>query len=126
MMDNFDILKKIPTGSIDLVYLDPPFNSKSNYNFIFKETSGAESTAQIQAFSDFWHWDDEARRAYEYLAARTFNETVLRFVQALYDFLGPSDLLAYLVRMGARLFELHRVLRVPLSFCIAIQVPVII
>ena len=63
--DNLDILQKhIPDESVDLVYLDPPFNSKANYNVLFKEPTGQGSTAQIQAFTDSWHWDDKAVNTY--------------------------------------------------------------
>jgi site-specific DNA-methyltransferase (adenine-specific) len=55
--DNFEILKRISNKLIDLIYLDPPCNSKSDYNILFKESTGEQSTAQIQAFSDFWKWD---------------------------------------------------------------------
>lgn len=110
--DNLEILKnKIPMESIDLIYLDPPFNSNADYNILFKESSGEKSTAQIQAFSDFWQWDIEAKNAYEYLAARSYNETVAKFVQSLHDFLGRSNLLAYIVMMGTRLLWLQRVLK---------------
>jgi adenine specific DNA methylase Mod len=63
--DNLDVLRKyFPDGSVDLVYLDPPFNSKADYNILFKESTGEESAAQIQAFSDFWHWDKTAEKTY--------------------------------------------------------------
>lgn len=63
--DNLDILRKyIPDESIDLIYLDPPFNSKADYNVLFKEKTGKSSAAQIHAFSDFWHWDEAAEENY--------------------------------------------------------------
>jgi site-specific DNA-methyltransferase (adenine-specific) len=106
--DNLEILRhKVPTESIDLIYLDPPFNSQADYNILFKESTGEQSTAQVQAFSDFWHWNSEARHAYQHLAARSFNETVSKLAQALHDLFGPSDMLAYLAMMGVRLFELQ-------------------
>ncbi len=59
--DNLDILRKyIPDNSIDLIYLDPPFNSKKDYNILFKENGGVESEAQIKAFTDTWHWTQAA------------------------------------------------------------------
>ena len=59
--DNLDILRRhIKDESVDLIYLDPPFNSKATYNVLFAEKNGTASTAQIQAFDDFWHWDDAA------------------------------------------------------------------
>lgn len=109
--DNLEVLRKyVGNESIDLIYLDPPFNSKADYNILFKEVSGEESTAQIQAFTDFWHWDTEARRAYEYLVVQAPND-VSNLIEALYYFLGKNDMLAYLVMMGIRLLELSRVLK---------------
>lgn len=110
--DNLDVIRKyVPDESIDLIYLDPPFNSKASYNILFKEASGEQSAAQIQAFSDFWHWDIEARRAYEYLITEAPNEDIANLTQALFKFLGKNDMLAYLVMMGTRIVELHRVLK---------------
>jgi adenine specific DNA methylase Mod len=110
--DNLDILRHfIPNESIDLIYLDPPFNSQSDYNILFRETTGVQSTAQIQAFSDFWYWDVQARHSYDYLTLNPPNENTAKLIQAMYDFLGKSDMMAYLVMMGIRLLELHRVLK---------------
>ncbi|MBE0415616.1 MAG: site-specific DNA-methyltransferase, partial [Dehalococcoidia bacterium] len=64
--DNLEILRKyIPDNSIDLIYLDPPFSSKKDYNIIFKEASGELSAAQIKAFSDTWHWDKVAEGTFQ-------------------------------------------------------------
>ena len=64
--DNLDILRQhVPDESVDLVYLDPPFNSNANYNVLFKEQSGEASPAQIRAFTDTWEWTQEAERTYE-------------------------------------------------------------
>jgi site-specific DNA-methyltransferase (adenine-specific) len=94
-----------------LIYLDPPFNSKADYNVLFKEKSGEESTAQIQAFTDFWHWDAQATKAFNYLVHDAPNEAVGKLVLALNTFLGRTDMLAYVVMMGERLLQLHRVLK---------------
>jgi site-specific DNA-methyltransferase (adenine-specific) len=96
---------------VDLVYLDPPFNSKVDYNVLFKEITGEESLAQIQAFSDSWHWDVSARHAYEYLTSNEMSDSVSRVSEMLYHFLGKSDMSAYLFMMSERLLELQRVLR---------------
>jgi DNA modification methylase len=110
--DNLEILRHlVPNESINLIYLDPPFNSKADYNILFKEASGEQSTAQIQAFSDFWHWDVQARRAYEYLTLNAPNENLANLIHTMFNFLGKNDMLAYLVMMGIRLLELHRVLK---------------
>lgn len=66
--DNLDILRDIiPDESVDLIYLDPPFNSKATYNVLFKEVEGTHSAAQIEAFDDFWHWDTRAEKTYHQL-----------------------------------------------------------
>ena len=110
--DNLDVLRKhFPNECIDLIYLDPPFNSKADYNILFKETTGEQSSAQIQAFSDFWHWNKVARHAYEYLISNHVNEKVASVSEALYRFLGTNDVSAYLFMMTERLLELHRVLK---------------
>lgn len=110
--DNLDVLRKhFPNECIDLIYLDPPFNSKADYNILFKETTGEQSSAQIQAFSDFWHWNTAARHAYEYLISNHVNEKVASLSEALYRFLGTNDMSAYLFMMTERLLELHRVLK---------------
>lgn len=108
--DNLEILRKyFPEDSIDLIYLDPPFNSKANYNILFKEESGELSEAQIQAFTDFWHWDEASEKAY--LELQSIADKVSETVKAFVSFLGRNDLTAYLVMMAIRLVELHRVLK---------------
>ena len=64
--DNLDVLRRhISDDSVDLVYLDPPFNSNANYNVLFAEKSGKQAAAQIQAFEDTWRWDESAELAYK-------------------------------------------------------------
>jgi len=107
--DNLGILRKyIPDESIDLIYLDPPFNSKADYNILFKEASGKESIAQIQAFSDFWHWDQTAESTYLDIQE---DPNLTDMIQFLHAHLGRNDMMAYLVMMTIRLRELHRVLK---------------
>ncbi|HXH58921.1 DNA methyltransferase [Iamia sp.] len=109
--DNLDILRHhIADGSVDLVYLDPPFNSKRDYNVLFKEKSGEASPAQIEAFTDTWAWDSAAERTYNDLVT-TAPANVAGMVGALRQFVGSNDMMAYLVMMAARLVELHRVLK---------------
>jgi hypothetical protein len=94
---------------VDLVYLDPPFNSNANYNVLFAEKSGTRSAAQIQAFEDTWQWDESSSAAF-----REVVETGGEVAQALIafrTFLGDSDMLAYLAMMAPRLVELRRVLK---------------
>jgi len=109
--DNLDILKRVPDESIDLIYLDPPFNSKADYNVLFKEVSGEKSTAQKQAFSDFWEWDSATTRTYAYLTGNEVNNRVATVAESLHQILGQSDMTAYLFMMTIRLTELHRVLK---------------
>jgi site-specific DNA-methyltransferase (adenine-specific) len=109
--DNLDILREhIVSESVDLVYLDPPFNSSRNYNVLFKDEGGKDSEAQITAFEDTWHWGHDAERTYNELVTEG-SESVASMIGALRSFIGPNQMLAYLVMMAARLVELHRVLR---------------
>ncbi|MBW1918450.1 MAG: site-specific DNA-methyltransferase, partial [Deltaproteobacteria bacterium] len=109
--DNLDILRDhIQTESVDLIYLDPPFNSQATYNILFAEKSGEQSAAQITAFEDTWHWGLEAEKAYHEVV--TLGPRKLAdLLQALRSFLGSNDMMAYLTMMAIRLDELHRVLK---------------
>jgi site-specific DNA-methyltransferase (adenine-specific) len=115
--DNLDILRRyIPGDSVDLIYLDPPFNSNRDYNVIFKDESGRKSDAQLVAFEDTWHWGPDAERVYEYLTNTARHEgrvpdNVSTIVAALRHGIGENQMMAYLVEMAARLVELHRVLK---------------
>jgi DNA modification methylase len=95
---------------VDLIYLDPPFNSNRSYNVLFKETSGSASGAQVEAFEDTWHWGDAAAETYEQLISGP-NQDVARVVRAMVEGLGHNDVTAYLTVMAVRLVELRRVLR---------------
>jgi site-specific DNA-methyltransferase (adenine-specific) len=109
--DNLPILKEhIRTESVDLVYLDPPFNSNRNYNVLFRDERGTESEAQITAFEDTWHWGEDAERTYHDLVTGA-PDRVSKMIAALRDFVGTNQMMAYLVMMAARLVELHRVLK---------------
>ncbi len=109
--DNLDIMREhIPTASVDLVYLDPPFNSNRNYNVLFKDESGQDSEAQITAFEDTWHWGPDAEATYRALTTEG-SERVAKMIDAMRSFIGANQMMAYLVMMAARLVELHRVLK---------------
>lgn len=109
--DNLEILRSlVKAESVDLVYLDPPFNSNATYNLLFKSHKGHDSTAQIEAFEDTWHWGEQAEREFNELLHQG-NTDVSKMVAALRDFLGDNDMMAYLVMMANRLLELHRVLK---------------
>ena len=112
--DNLPILREyIPDESVDLVYLDPPFNSNASYNVLFKEQSGEASPAQIQAFTDTWEWTLEAERTYreEIVENPRIPENVVNMVSAFLEFVGRNAMMAYLVMMAPRLVELRRVLK---------------
>jgi len=109
--DNLDILREhIPDESIDLIYLDPPFNSNRSYNVLFRESGGASSEAQIEAFEDTWRWGQAAQGAYEEVMTGP-HQQVARMLRAMVDGLGHNDVTAYLSMMAIRLIELHRVLK---------------
>ena len=111
--DNLEILRNreyFPNEFVDLVYLDPPFNSNRNYNVLFKAESGADSEAQITAFEDTWHWSESALATYFDLV-QDAPATVSSAIKALMDLIGHNQMMAYLVMMAARLVELERVLK---------------
>lgn len=108
--DNLPILREyIPDESIDLIYLDPPFNSSRSYNVLFRDESGKEADAQITAFEDTWHWGQDAERTYHELIQNA-SINVVKMISALRDFIGANQMMAYLTMMTARLIELQRVL----------------
>lgn len=107
--DNLPVLRKYFADEvIDFIYLDPPFNSKADYNILFKEATGEESTAQIRAFTDFWHWNPDVEKTYLEIQEDPKYTSMLQFLHA---FLGRNDMMAYLVMMTIRLRELYRVLK---------------
>ena len=88
--DNLDILREhVPDESVDLVYLDPPFNSNATYNVLFKEASGEGSAAQIHAFDDTWHWSMESERAYREVVTDG-PKKLADLLQAMRSFLGQE------------------------------------
>ena len=116
--DNLDILRSheyFPNECVDLIYLDPPFNSNRNYNVLFKAESGADSEAQITAFEDTWHWGETALATFFDLV-RDAPANVSTAIKALKDLIGHNQMMAYLVMMAARLIELQRVLKPTGSF----------
>ena len=111
--DNLDILRNreyFPNECVDLIYLDPPFNSNRNYNVLFKAESGVDSEAQITAFEDTWHWSESALSTYFDLVEHA-PANVATAIKALMDLIGHNQMMAYLVMMAARLIELQRVLK---------------
>jgi DNA modification methylase len=109
--DNLKVLREhIKDESIDLIYLDPPFNSNRSYNVLFKDESGSSSESQITAFDDSWHWGVTAQVTYEELVTKGPGN-VGSMIGSLYQFIGANQMMAYLVMMSARLVELYRVLK---------------
>lgn len=107
--DNLPVLRRhVKDESVDLVYLDPPFNSNADYNVLFSE-HGEKAAAQVQAFTDTWTWDSDARSDYEEIVEQ--GGRIAEAMRAFYTMLGGSDMMAYLARMSLRLVELHRVLK---------------
>jgi len=112
--DNLNILREFDKESIDLIYIDPPFNSNQAYNVIFSEPNGTSSQAQIQAFDDTWHWIG-AKQTYSEIINKAPTE-IVECISSFRNFLGTTDMMAYLTMMTPRLIELHRVLKPTGSF----------
>ena len=109
--DNLTILRDhIADASVDLIYLDPPFNSARSYNVLFKHEGGDAAEAQVKAFDDTWHWGQDAERTYHELVTKGL-PPVADMIGAMRQFVGDNQMMAYLVMMAARLAELHRVLK---------------
>jgi DNA modification methylase len=109
--DNVDVLpREVVTETVDLVYLDPPFNSNQDYNVLFAARDGTRATDQIKAFEDTWQWDEVAAATYQEVVEHGPPQ-VSQVMQAFRTFLGDNDMLAYLSMMAPRLVELRRVLK---------------
>lgn len=110
--DNLDVMRKhIADASVDLVYLDPPFNSNADYNAMFKTPKGGQSPAQMTAFTDTWQWDDAISGQAVSDVKRSQFQDAAKMLDAMIGFLGKNALTAYLAMMAVRLVELHRVLK---------------
>ncbi len=109
--DNLVALRDhVADESVDLVYLDPPFNSNASYNILFRSPAGHAAESQIQAFEDSWHWNNAAEDAFEQVL-RSGQTRAFELLRAMRAFLGENDMMAYLSMMAIRLIELHRVLK---------------
>ena len=112
--DNLAVLREHVAGeSVDLVYLDPPFNSNASYNVLFREKTGEESPAQIRAFTDTWEWTQETELTFEQdiIGNPAVPAAVKDMITAFRQFIGRNAMMAYLVMMAPRLVELRRVLK---------------
>ncbi len=108
--DNLEVLRRyVKDEAVDLIYLDPPFNSNADYNVLFAEQDGTRAASQIKAFHDTWHWDESAERSYdEFITSAPYDAS--KALEAFRTLLGRNDLSAYLSMMATRVVELHRVL----------------
>jgi DNA modification methylase len=108
--DNLEVLQRyLKDESVDLVYLDPPFNSRQDYNVLFAEKDGSQSSSQIHAFEDTWEWNIEAERTLQEVIEK--GGRIADALRSFRTFLGGSDMMAYLAMMAPRLVELRRVLK---------------
>jgi len=117
--DNLEVLRGrdadgrpvMPDESVDLIYLDPPFNSAANYNVLFRAPDGKRSDSQLEAFEDTWHWGDSAESALNDVLTQGRHGNASVLLGGMVKALGRNDMTAYLVMMTVRLIELHRVLK---------------
>lgn len=108
--DNYEILKEhIKDKSVDLIYLDPPFNSKAQYNVLFKSKGDDDAPSQLKAFNDTWKWGEESRIYYDKLIS--YGDDISTMIYGLRQTIGTNDMMAYLVMMAVRLIQLRRVLK---------------
>ncbi|MCD4732906.1 restriction endonuclease [bacterium] len=103
--------EQLADESVDLVYLDPPFNSKATYNVLFKPPEKMGEGSQIKAFDDTWHWNLESEREYDEILQNPQSSDLANLMEALRRFLGINDMLAYIVHMANRLLEIRRVMK---------------
>lgn len=107
--DNLYYLRELDRETVDLIYLDPPFNSKATYNLLYRTPQGDAVQAQTAAFRDTWWWDTPAARAFDDVVAS--GSAAAPILVALKSYLGESDLMAYLSMMAVRLIEMRRLLK---------------
>lgn len=108
--DCLDVMGKWPSGCVDLCYLDPPFNSKANYNILFGNRGGRDSLAQVMAFEDTWRWDDNAAERVDAIR-RAAAHPASDAITGLHIVLGDCGMIAYLSYMAERLVEIRRVIK---------------
>jgi adenine specific DNA methylase Mod len=108
--DNLGVLQQhVDNETVDLVYLDPPFNSKAEYNLLYETPENKRETAQRTAFVDTWTWEEDAQFSFEQVLEN--GGQVASIVNALRKALGKSDTMAYLAMMSARLIQIHRAMK---------------
>ncbi|MFH0765370.1 MAG: DNA methyltransferase, partial [Calditrichota bacterium] len=111
--DNLSIMREhLKDESVDLIYLDPPFNSRRAYNIIFKDQKGKQAASQIEAFEDTWTWTLATAKAFdELMSLKTVPVSLKTQMNAFKSFMKKSDMMAYLTMMAIRLVEMRRVLK---------------
>jgi site-specific DNA-methyltransferase (adenine-specific) len=108
--DNLEVLRTFPDECVDLIYLDPPFNSNASYSILFKSPEGQGADAQIEAFNDTWQWGPAANFALMDIT-QSGNHKLHTLMQAMKTAIGENAMMAYLAMMAVRLVEMHRVLK---------------
>ncbi len=109
--DNLTVLRnELPDGSVDLIYLDPPFNSNANYNILFRDKAGTGSQAQLEAFEDTWRWGEQSEDAFD-AVMRSGHTQLADLLRAFIGSVGRNDMMAYISMMSVRLVELYRILK---------------
>lgn len=115
--NNLNVLReRIPDESVDLIYIDPPFNSSRNFFVLFKDRTGKASAAQEEAFTDTWTWTEDSEAAYKEIVIACPNRDLATTIEALRAFLRETPMMAYLVAMAIRLVEMHKALKPTGSF----------
>ena len=109
--DNLEVMRGMGSGSVDLVYLDPPFNSNKNYKIVFRGPSVLKPQAHLPAFEDVWVWDDISEALYEELMREYRGGSISATISGLLKVIGRDRLMAYLVNMTLRLVEINRLLK---------------
>ncbi len=109
--DNLGVMRRMETETVDLVYLDPPFNSNQNYRIVFRGPAELKSRAYLPAFEDVWSWDDESEDSFRELTLEWHGEPVGVAISGLLTVVGRDRMMAYLVNMTLRLIEIRRLLK---------------
>ena len=108
--DNLEEMRKFPDDCIDLIATDPPFNSKRDYFVPYRDEHGQEPDTLVRAFTDTWTWGEAAEDAYQHLLVEEGGR-IGDTIQGLRQFLNETPMMAYLVMMGIRIVEMHRILK---------------
>ena len=107
--DCLDIIADFPSDCVDLICLDPPFNSNAKYHAIFRDSS-LSIKPQLKAFDDMWLWDDKSEVRVAQIKNAIANPAS-KVIAGFEQFIRQSPMLSYTSYMAQRLFEMHRVLK---------------